>query len=425
MEYYNKNFEDIQWHADYKPQTLENLCYSERNPINDKYSYCYYDRMPYQDPSCIMRFHTDNLISNIPELAFNTDPSLINSWGLLLIGDILWVANSGNGLLTTYDLTGRATMRMINVFGPYGNIAQPTGLVFNANPNAFPIIRSSNPNIKNKCNHDRPFMEAYEEAHMKKCFPGPANYLKGHSIVLVATRDGTINGYNASIDPNNSILMFDNSKNNSVYTGIAIVNHAHRINPKIKYENLLFVTDFYNRKIDVFDSCCNCISHLFPFIDEYSADPIPEDFAPYNIIYLNEILFVIYVKQDPCNNQYPVSGNGYGYVSIFAIDGTFIRRYISRGELDIPWGLAFVPSIYGYPAGSTMIGNFGNGFLNIYDSDGKYLGNLKNEFNNDLCINGIRSLITNPQFEKIMYWTACNNNYRNTFVGNIYTKFCQ
>lgn len=436
IEYYNKIFEvENVSHANHDHQIPNNLCYSEKKPIDDKYSYCYYDQIPYQDPICIMRFHTINTVSNIPGLALNIDPNLTNPWGILLIGDILWVANSGNGLLTTYNLTGLIMPRMVNVFGPYGNIAQPTGLVYNANPNAFTIVKSSNTIIRSKCNkfqtsdpntiHSGDFPKHTSHQDIIPRRTCPANYIRGSANIIIATRDGTINGYNASIDPNNSIIMFDNSKNNSVYTGIAIINNIHYIDNRIKHKDILYVTDFYNRKIDVFCSNCNPIGHLFPFIDEYSGDPIPGDFAPYNIICLNDMLYVTYAKQDPYNNQYPLSGIGYGYVSIFSLNGTFIKRLISRDNLNIPWGLAFVPSVYGYPAGSIMVGNFGNGSLNIYDNNGKYLGNLKDEFNNDLCIVGIRGLINNPQYEKIMYWTASNNYYHNALIGNIYTKFCQ
>ena len=65
-----------------------------------------------------------------------------------------------------------------------GNIAQPTSIVYNENPKLFKIHKKS---------------------------------FSVHSTFVVATRDGTINGYNFDIDPDNAIMMIDNFSQDSVY----------------------------------------------------------------------------------------------------------------------------------------------------------------------------------------------------------------
>ena len=163
---------------------------------------CYDAPMPYQDPSTALNFISINLVSNIPDCSRNIDPNLLDPWGIVVIGDTIWITNSGSGLITRYNLLGIPLLPAINVFGPFCNIAQPTGIVYNCNIFAFPLIK--------------------------------ANISESASII-VATRDGTINGYNGQIDSCSSALLIDNSMNDSVYTGLELVN------------NILYAVDFYNQ----------------------------------------------------------------------------------------------------------------------------------------------------------------------------------
>lgn len=358
------------------PCCVGNLSCQDRDPCVEKYDYIHYDLTPYQDPSCFLGFCTDILVSNFIDIAKFTDINLLDPWGLLIIKDIIWVANAGTGLLTNYNLLGGSMLSSVNVFGPIGNIAQPTGMVLNCNPDTFPIVN------------------------------GP---IIGPSNILIATRDGTINGYNCSVYPDNSIIIIDNSINNSVYTGLEIVG------------NVIYAVDFYNQKIDVYDGYLNKIN--FPFVDEYSSDPIPGDFSPYNIINIGDYLYVTYARQSPFDNQYELLGRGHGFVSIFTLDGLFVRRFVSRYVLNTPRAVLLAPSWFRYPAGSIMIGNFGDGIINIFLPDGKYLDQLKDEFGNIISIEGLRSLYVSPNFCRTIYWTASSNNLRTAYLGAINTRF--
>ena len=46
-------------------------------------------------------------------------------------------------------------------------------------------------------------------------------------------------------------------------------------------------------------------------------------------------------------------------------DGSSSARIVSGGALDAPWGLAIAPSGWGSVAGSLLVGNFGDGRINI------------------------------------------------------------
>ena len=350
-----------------------NISYNDRDPADEINDYLYYYYVPYQDPSCTIGFYVKTLSSNIPNAAANLDMNLLDAWDIILINDIIWISNTGTGLLTSYNLMGNALPDIVNVFGPFCNISQPTGIVYNDNVYQFPIIKG-------------PLCEG--------------------SNILVATRDGTINGYNKNIDSNNCIQIIDNSVCCSIYTGITLVF------------GILYVVDFFNKKIDVYDEGFNRIINFF-FIDEFLEDPIPPDFTPFNIVCIDDFLFVLYAKQNPLNCQYELPGSGNGYVNIFNLAGKFVNRYLSRGVLNAPWGLLLAPSHFGYPAGSIMISNAGDGIINVFDNKGKYLGNLKDGCGVSIYLKGLKALKNNPNSNKILYWTSSSNNLETGSFGII------
>ena len=68
----------------------------------------------------------------------------------------------------------------------------------------------------------------------------------------------------------------------------------------------------------------------------------------------------------------------HGFVDVFTPDGAFVRRLISQGRLDSPWGLALAPSDFGRFSGALLVGNFGNGRIHAYDpATGHLLGTLR------------------------------------------------
>lgn len=398
--------------------TSNNVSYNY-NPHLDKYDYYFYNPYPVQDPSFILGFLTDTLVSNIPkaplvivettapiipkfaapkipavtplklptftppvgpviqpfpniQLAKNYDPNLLDPWGILIANDIIWIANVGSGFVTRYDLLGRPVAPPINVFGPLSNIAQPTSIVYNPNQLGFMICR------------DR---------------------LSFSSTMIIATRNGTINAYNENIDALNSVLMINNS--NCVYTGMVLVCDT------------LYVTDFFNKKIDVFDLNFVQITTI-PFIDGDDTDPIPLDYSPINVSFLGNHLYVSYAKQDVRNPQFEIAGCGHGYISVYDLNGTFVKRFHSRGVLNIPWSIIYAPSIFGYPAGAIMISNFGDGVINIFGPCGKYLSTLSDSSGNAIYLNGLHGITVNPSYEKYLHWTAKPlDGSDDSFVGSI------
>lgn len=373
---YSGNFSYDPFIPDFHYDATSALTYNTPDPYLEKYNYSCYDRTPYQDPSSVMGFTMQILVSNIPNFCTNLDLNLLNPCGIVVFNDVVWVANSGTGLITKYNLLGGCLPPLINVFGPVANIGKPTGIVYNCDVNNFFI----------------------------HCGP-----MSAPSMIITATRDGTINAYNCEIDPGNTTIVVNNAACNAVYTGLEL------------FCGVLYAADFYNQKIDVFDGkFCKINDHLF--IDENSGETIPENFAPFNIVNIGDFLYVTYAQQNPRESQYESCGVGKGYISIFTARGKFVKRFTSCGVLNAPYGVLLAPSWFGYPSGAIMVGNFGDGKINIFGECGKYLSTMKDEFNNDICIEGLKDLTINPNYLRLVYWTASSHNLRGGCMGTLNTR---
>src|SRR5262245_31114004 len=75
-----------------------------------------------------------NLVSDIAGLATQTDPNLVNPWGLARSGTSpWWVSDNGTGLSTLYNGAGAIQSLVVTIAVPSGATehAAPTGVVFN------------------------------------------------------------------------------------------------------------------------------------------------------------------------------------------------------------------------------------------------------------------------------------------------------
>src|SRR5262249_38523237 len=147
----------------------------------------------------------------------------------------------------------------------------------------------------------------------------------GPSRFIFATEDGTISGWNPSVNGGGStVLAVDHSHDGAVYKGLAIGTDADGTH--------LYATNFSNATVDVFDS------HFQP--ENSFTDPkVQEGFAPFGVQVLGGHVFVTFAKQDADKHD-DVAGPGNGYVDEFSMDGQLLDRVATRGHLDSPWGLA-------------------------------------------------------------------------------------
>src|ERR1700733_4824647 len=123
------------------------------------------------------------------------------------------------------------------------------------------------------------------------------------------------------------------------------------------------------------------------------VDPtMPTGFVPFGVVALNGQLYVTYAMRDTALHD-EVPGAGLGYVDIFDFNGTFMSRFASAGVLNAPWGIALAPAGFGPLEGDLLIGNFGDGTINIFAPDGASMGPLTVNNGGALAIPGLWSLV--------------------------------
>jgi uncharacterized protein (TIGR03118 family) len=262
-------------------------------------------------PNNFNRFPQVNLVSDLPGVARFTDPDLVNPWGMSFSsGSPIWVSDNGTGLATIYNGAGIKQGLVVSIPAPSGGQGAPTGQVNNPNSSDF-----------------------------------------GGAAFLFSTEDGTIAAWSGGTV---AALPVDNSPQGSVFKGLALASSGGN--------NYLYTTDFHNNAIDVFNSSFTQVTLTGNFTDP----SLPSGFAPFGIQASGGQLYVTYAKQDAAKHD-DVACPGCGFVDVFNTDGTFVKRLISMGALNSPWGLAWAPGNFGKFSHDLLVGNFGDGTINAFD----------------------------------------------------------
>lgn len=107
------------------------------------------------------------------------------------------------------------------------------------------------------------------------------------------------------------------------------------------------------------------------------TDPnLPVGYAPFNIQNIGGKLYVTYALQDAAGHD-DVAGAGHGLVDVFDLQGNLLKRLVSNGPLNSPWGMAIAPSGFGNFGSDLLVGNFGDGTINAFDpTTGAFLGTV-------------------------------------------------
>ena len=296
-------------------------------------------------------FVQSNLVSDGFVPAAHMDPNLINPWGLAhsRTGPF-WVADNGTGVTTVYDGAGHpisvAGHSSITVAAPAGETdpSSPTGLVFNNTHAGFKIS-----------SHGR---------------TAPAAF-------IFSTEDGTISGWNPGVDSAHSVITVNDSASGAVFKGLAIAGtggHAR-----------LYAADFHNGLVDVFDS-------HFHQVKGFTDRSLPNGYAPFNVQVLSGHLFVTFALQD-ADKKDDVPGPGHGFVDEFDLSGHLLHRVDSGGPLNSPWGLAVAPSDFGPFSHDLLVGNFGDGTINVFNPNNfHFLGKLDDSSGKPLVIGDLWAL---------------------------------
>jgi hypothetical protein len=189
---------------------------------------------------------------------------------------------------------------------------------------------------------------------------------------LFASLDGTISGWNGALGTANSIaqIAINNSANNAVYTDIALLTNSTG--------TFLLAANFgQGTDIEIYDSTFKAATLAGSFTDP----TLPANYAPFAVHTIGSQVFVTYALRantttSPTSpSPYAVSsstsspraaaitysqtvGAGNGIVDVFDLNGNFVARAITGGNLNAPWGVALAPAGFG---------NFGDGMINVYN----------------------------------------------------------
>ena len=372
------------------------------------------------DKKDLRDFQQINLVSNTVKYSpFLKDPTLQNAWGLAWSPTgIAWVNSQAGHVSELYSLDGAALRAGVKIPSPADTSAggNPTGVVFNPTK-GFKISNGA-----------------------------AANFL----FVGV---DGMVTGWNGAAGASARVVA--NHSATSSYTGLTTA-----VSGGFTY---LYAADFRTGRIAVWDTAWNAVTWM-PFRDP----ALPSGYAPFNIQSVGTWLYVMYAKVGPDGRDQ--AGAGLGFVDVFNTNGSFVKRFASRGSLNAPWGVVEAPA--SFLAGMQMdkgdndekhgggndnsgpgnnngndnsghgnnngpdnkdltqpvilVGNFGDGHINVYTLDGTYQGQLQSH-SRTIVIDGLWALSFAPSTSTIpagdtniadrLYFTAGLDKETNGLFG--------
>jgi uncharacterized protein (TIGR03118 family) len=103
--------------------------------------------------------------------------------------------------------------------------------------------------------------------------------------------------------------------------------------------------------------------------------------------------------------------------------GNLMSRFASGGALNAPWGVAIAPTGFASLGGDVLIGNFGDGKINVYTPQGTLVGPLVASTGAPLVFDGLWSLVFgNGDADKpatTLFYTAGFANQTDGVFGSI------
>ena len=314
----------------------------------------------------LAQYKLAKLTSNVSGQAKNTDPLLVNGWGLVYApGGPFWISDNGTGWSTLYD--GMGTPQALQVVVPAFNSSSggtPTGIVYNG---------SQEFNVQG----------------------WPA-------IFLFATLDGTISGWAPQSNPTEAIVAVNNWASGAVYTGLAITGYSSG--------NFLFAADNANNKVDVYDGSFNLVT-------SFTDTSLPANFTPFGIQDINGQVYVSFADS---------TGGPGGYIDIFTEAGTFVKRLAQGKPLNQPWGFAVAPKNFGSLSGALLIGNninFASTINGFSLKNGQFVGTIKNSAGKPIVIDQLWGIdfgggsgpSVNGNKNQLFFAAGPNNNVNGLF----------
>jgi len=223
------------------------------------------------------------------------------------------------------------------------------------------------------------------------------------STYLIASESGDLFGYNRNVGGGTKAFRIYAGSNARLvvpaYTGLTLTNRY------------LFVVNFKFGTIDVFNDT-GAVNNISLNVQIIRYLPVyPNYTAPFNIVYLNNVLYVIYANKTRPISTRPAGG---GFIDIHNEYGIYVKNFTSA-SLDSPWALLKAPPSLRCKHDDILVGNFGSGLINIYNASGDLVGNVYSKTPDAaLVIDGLWGLF--DPCDKL-YFAAGPNSEANGLVG--------
>jgi uncharacterized protein (TIGR03118 family) len=354
-----------------------------------------------------------NLVSNVPvtPAAVVTDPNLQNAWGLVHgPGTPWWISNNASGTSTLYNTSG------LNPLNPSAQsptpVLSPVTIVALNAPGGMPGNGVKIPNAPSQPAPGSPTSALFNGAASDFLLASGAP-----AVFIFVTEDGTVQGWNPSVNATTAIIKVDNSQvpnknKGAVYKGATIA--------EINGKEFLLAANFRSGRIDVFDSNFQQVRISEELFDD---DEIPADFAPFNVQGIGPNIYVTYAKQDAARHD-PVGGAGLGYVAIFSPDGRKLAHLQHGDWFNAPWGVVLTPADFGEFSHTILVGNFRGGTIAAFNPlTGKFIGNMLDSGSAVVNIDGLWALVfgnggaSGPG--STLFFTAGPDNESNGLFGTL------
>jgi uncharacterized protein (TIGR03118 family) len=277
-------------------------------------------------------FQSTNIISDGFVSATTTDPNFVDPWGVAGT-NTLWIDTNVTGFSYLSSIAG--------VLGSFKAIVPPASGTGTGSPTGTVQNTTTGFILSNGT---------------KASF-------------LFATLDGTISGWNSGTTAggNHALIAINNSANNAVYPDLALVTNTTG--------SFLLAPNFgQGAKVEIYNSSFQPATLAGTFTDPN----IPTGYAPYGIKVLGTQVFVTYMLRTTppfaagAGTYQEILGTNTGFVSVFDVNGNFVSRVVTGGNLNAPWGVAIAPAGFGIYGGDLLIGNFGDGLITAYSPTAPY-----------------------------------------------------
>jgi len=377
----------------------------------------------------VVNRHDPNDPTSPPPAAI-IDPALRNPWGAAIrsagLGGHFWLANAASASVTTYigdvyDESGHFVplyqddLKFINVEG------SPIGQVFSASDTDFLVTGLL-------CTDDS--LETCDTSQGDKFlgqFTGPSRFIVAtEEGQLAAWTEGTIAGQFGRM--RTFVTVVDNARKTALYRGLAITEYSSA--------NWLYAANFSQDRIEVYNSKWRRLHWVWDgqqFVTPFAkpAD-IPERYVPFNIQYLEGLLYVAYAEliqpddpdYDPAELYAERTCPGCGFVAVFDQRGLHIRTLEGQSRLNAPWGLAIAPANFGAFSRALLVGNFGDGTIVSFDlTTGQQLDYLRDAHGDVIAIDGLWAIFFGNGASlgraDFLYWTAGFNDETDGGFGSL------